>query len=335
MPPEPKSSDDFKVAIVCAKSEESSAVEGAFDYQWENPDWDWLGDGYSYTYGCIGRHYVVLVQMAYQGKIDARGAASDCLHNFPSIKLCLVVGICGGVPDTGKRGIWLGDVVISEGVMQYDYGKRYPGGFVPRNSWNDAMPRLDNQLTSLLNTLKGDRKRRNLKNEAMRHLHAMQEDVDFGDSARYPRGATDTLFDSSYPHKHHDNQCAFCNPGSGATGDICEEAQETPCAVLCDDLQVKRRLPQGQDSREPDVHFGLYASGDLVMKSGKDRDILATKGVVAIEMEGAAVWAQFPKCLIIKGVCDYADSHKKKDFQDYAAATAAAYTKAFLKYWRG
>lgn len=37
----------------------------------------------------------------------------------------------------------------------------------------------------------------------------------------------------------------------------------------------------------------------------------------------------FP-CLIIRGTCDYADSHKNKRRQPYAAATAAAYAKDLL-----
>jgi nucleoside phosphorylase len=49
-------------------------------------------------------------------------------------------------------------------------------------------------------------------------------------------------------------------------------------------------------------------------------------------MESAGVWDNFP-CVVIKGVCDYADSHKNKKWQGYAAATAAACMKAFLKEW--
>ncbi|KAL2012208.1 hypothetical protein VTN00DRAFT_4926 [Thermoascus crustaceus] len=83
----------------------------------------------------------------------------------------------------------------------------------------------------------------------------------------------------------------------------------------------------------PAVHFGLIASGDAVARSGQDRDeIAAREGVIAFEMEGAGVWDNFP-CVVIKGVCDYADSHKNKDWQKYAAATAAACMKAFLEQW--
>jgi hypothetical protein len=37
----------------------------------------------------------------------------------------------------------------------------------------------------------------------------------------------------------------------------------------------------------------------------------------------------FP-CLVIRGICDYADSHKNKVWQPYAAATAASYAKELL-----
>jgi nucleoside phosphorylase len=67
------------------------------------------------------------------------------------------------------------------------------------------------------------------------------------------------------------------------------------------------------------------------MKSGEDRDeIAAREKVTGFEMKGAGVWDEFP-CVVIKGVCDYADSHKNKKWQGYASAAAAAYMKAFLK----
>ncbi|TKX22219.1 hypothetical protein C1H76_5508 [Elsinoe australis] len=49
-------------------------------------------------------------------------------------------------------------------------------------------------------------------------------------------------------------------------------------------------------------------------------------------MEGAAVWDRIPT-IVIKAVCDYADSHKNEDWQKYAAAVAAAGAKALLDEW--
>lgn len=68
-----------------------------------------------------------------------------------------------------------------------------------------------------------------------------------------------------------------------------------------------------------------------MIKSGQLRDNIAEKHeLLAFEMEGAGVWDEIP-CIIVKSVCDYADSHKNKKWQDYAPATAAAATKALLE----
>lgn len=46
-------------------------------------------------------------------------------------------------------------------------------------------------------------------------------------------------------------------------------------------------------------------------------------------MEAAGLMDNFP-CLVIRGICDYADSHKNKDWQGYSSATAAGYAKDLL-----
>jgi nucleoside phosphorylase len=46
-------------------------------------------------------------------------------------------------------------------------------------------------------------------------------------------------------------------------------------------------------------------------------------------MEAAGLMDTFP-CVVIRGVCDYADSHKNKQWQPYAAMTAACYAKELL-----
>jgi nucleoside phosphorylase len=48
-------------------------------------------------------------------------------------------------------------------------------------------------------------------------------------------------------------------------------------------------------------------------------------------MEAAGLMDNFP-CIVIRGICDYADSHKNKDWQEHAAAIAAAFTKELLGY---
>jgi nucleoside phosphorylase len=51
--------------------------------------------------------------------------------------------------------------------------------------------------------------------------------------------------------------------------------------------------------------------------------------VICFEMEAAGLMDSFP-CLVVRGICDYADSHKNKVWQPYAAATAAAFATVLL-----
>ncbi|OHW99504.1 pfs domain-containing protein [Colletotrichum incanum] len=80
----------------------------------------------------------------------------------------------------------------------------------------------------------------------------------------------------------------------------------------------------------PQVHYGVIASGNQVMRHAKTRDRLAEElDVVCFEMEAAGLMDNFTS-LVVRGICDYSDSHKAKRWQRYAAATAAAYTKELL-----
>lgn len=87
---------------------------------------------------------------------------------------------------------------------------------------------------------------------------------------------------------------------------------DSTCDELkCDKRRLFSRTRQNQGNKHA-VHFDLIASGDTVLKSGAARDKIAkdTK-VIAFELEGHVVW-DIISCIIIKGVCDHADSHKNK-----------------------
>jgi nucleoside phosphorylase len=67
------------------------------------------------------------------------------------------------------------------------------------------------------------------------------------------------------------------------------------------------------------------------MRDAAERDIVSAEfgGVLCFEMEAAGLMNSFP-CLVVRGMCDYADSHKNKRWQAFAAGTAAAYAKEVL-----
>jgi nucleoside phosphorylase len=334
--PSPTDRWDFKIAIICALPFEASTVSALFDKRWEYDQTYGRapGDLNVYSTGVIGRHNVVLVHMPNMGKVAAATTASCLRASFQGIRLALVVGICGGAPSRRQpsEDILLGDVVVSEGLVQYDLGSQFPSNiFVRKDTPRDNLPRPGLEIRAALARLQTEQGQSWLHNKTSEYVSVLQQEL--GDKAAYPGMTEDKLFKSAYRHKHHGPlECTICANGDGRDG-VCSVAIRMSCEQLkCDKHELVSRTRVSQPSK-PSVHFGLIASGDTVMKSGEDRDEIATRdGVIAFEMEGAGVWEHFPS-LVIKGVCDYADSHKSKRWQGYAAVTAAAVMKAFLEGW--
>jgi nucleoside phosphorylase len=170
----------------------------------------------------------------------------------------------------------------------------------------------------------------------------------------------------SYRHKHQQPQCdgvcagdacAECRAAEDGlkaeaeiknaerlvkVAGVCNASEKKLCEELnCDMSKAVSRKSQGRDPksvdgmtiRVPEIHFGNIGSGNSVMKSGYRRDELAKeRNFIAFEMEGAGVWDNFPT-VVIKAVCDYADSRKRKEWQKYASGCAAACLEAFLMEW--
>ncbi|CVL03615.1 uncharacterized protein FMAN_15097 [Fusarium mangiferae] len=320
-PNRPEKRDDFEVAIICALTLEADAVIALFDHDWQDDGFSYgkaRGDPNAYSIGAIGQHNVVLAHLPGMGKVSAGNIAAFCRMSFPNIKLALLVGICGGAPtyNKGKSRIRLGDAIISTGIVQYDFGRRFPDQFEIKDSLNDIPGRPNLEIRSLLSKLMTTRE--NAKSPAT-----------------FPGRSKDLLFPVDYRHKHQDSlACTLCASCHQETDPICDIALTSSCEqIRCDTSQCLQRDNEEGEELHPFVHFGTFASGDTVMKSGKDRDhITKQTQALGFEMESVGVWEVFP-CVVIKSVCDYADSHKSKDWQPYAAACAASYTKGFLRYW--
>lgn len=205
------------------------------------------------------------------------------------VKLALVVGICGVPYPSGNQQIFLGDVIISDSVIQYDFGKQYPGGFKRNIGVKDTLGRPSQEIRSLLASLKTRRARLKLEKGIADYLCAFRE-TELG--CHLPT-SEDTLFDSSFAHKHRFEEPSFDCAGFtvGRPDEICPEASEMSCDRLaCDDRHVIRRRSTTEGTGSS-VHIGTIASADTVMKSGEDRDrIVRSERVLGFEMEGAGVW---------------------------------------------
>jgi nucleoside phosphorylase len=328
---------------VCALPLEYDAVSLLFDSFWDEDGEQYGragGDTNHYRTGRMGKHDVVLALLPNMGKAAAAGAAASFRSSYPNLKVALLVGICGGAPSTDTDELLLGDVVVSKMVLQHDFGRQYHDRLVPKNTADDSLGRPNKDIRGLIAILESECGKEHLRQSAARHLVCLQETAIRKQrrcNYRYPGFAEDKLFASAYQHEHRGpRSCAICN---GKIQDYCAEAAQASCAELgCDEAQLvpRKRLERKENlkpevAQSPEIFVGRVASGDAVMKSSEHRDQIAREhNVIAFEMEGAGVWDEVP-CIVIKGVCDYADSHKCKVWQPFAAATAAAVAKAMLE----
>jgi nucleoside phosphorylase len=122
---------------------------------------------------------------------------------------------------------------------------------------------------------------------------------------------------------------AYYNRGPDILFKADQHHTEGPTCDRCSKDNEVERSPRARE--EIAIHFGTIASGNQVIKDGVIRDRLSSElgGVLCFEMEAAGLMNNFP-CLVIRGICDYADSHKNNTWQPYAAATAAACAKELL-----
>ncbi|GKZ88092.1 hypothetical protein AnigIFM59636_007052 [Aspergillus niger] len=334
----PPTRDEFDVAIICALTIEADAVEALFDETYDKLGQRYgkqRGDNNAYINGKIGQHNVVLCYLPGMGKGTAAAAAANLRVSYQYVKLALLVGVCGGVPFLlDKAEILLGDVIISDSVVEYDFGRQYPDGFRRKSEVKKTLGRPNLEIRAFLIALSGQRTLDEFQERTRQHLEILQTQPNRG--WQHPGLEQDVLFESSFRHSHHLNNArrtCICLECSSNEGPVCHEALKEDCKTIgCLGNKIHRhRIEKGMS--DPAIHIGKVASADTVMKSGKHRDKIAeAEDVIGFEMEGAGVWDNLP-CIIIKGVCDYADSHKNKTWQAYSAGTAACCTKAFLEYW--
>lgn len=334
---QPTSRDDFHVAIICALPSEADAVTLLFDQFWDE-EGDQFGrtggDNNTYITGRLGKHNVVLAVLPGMGTNSAASATANLRSSYGSLSLVFLVGICGGVPKIEDYDVFLGDVVVSKAIVQYDFGRQYPGHFEVRNTVEDSLGRANKDIRGMLAVFETELMRDRLQTKSAVYLKQLQSLAAKAAAKKrrrskyqYPGIAENKLYLPGYVHRHA--KCNICSKFDST----CEVAAQTSCADLgCEETGLVHRDVPFEDDGDfsSNIFIGRIGSGNTVMKSGEIRDWFAKKhNLIAFEMEGAGAWDEVP-CLVVKGVCDYADSHKNKLWQDFAAATAASVMKAIL-----
>jgi nucleoside phosphorylase len=296
--------DDYKIGIVCALAKEHLAVRSLFDDKHQHLEIP-LGDTNQYALGRLAHHNVVTACLpaGNYGTSPAAQIMTNMKRTFTSVEHYLLVGIGGGVP-TKENDLRLGDVVVSlpeggfPGVIQYDRGKDVENGEFEQTG---ALPPPPHALLNVISDLRSD---------------------------------PDLPPDPLQPHIERISNLRpeYGHPGAGKDKLLQAEAVSPNGSTHKSDGWHNSHTVEIRN--QPKIHYGLIASGNRVIKNAASRDRLGQRyNVICIEMEAAGI-ANVTQCLVIRGICDYADSDKNKVWQEYASATAAAYAKLLLSHLR-
>ncbi|KAI1474856.1 purine and uridine phosphorylase [Daldinia eschscholtzii] len=263
------------------------------------------GDDYVFQAGDMCGHNVVIATLPAgqeYGTGSAAALASQAKRFFPNFWFGLLVGVAAGIPDLQRHpplDIRLGDVLVSvpdmdrSGTIAYDLGREVGDDMLQLLRQGHILAQTEPIVRSAIGSIKLD------------SPHEGKLFLPYYENTKDKRHANGTFVD---PGQDHDK---FYEIGA--------DGQE---------YMVER--PKRPDSERTRVWYGPIGSGEKLMRNAPKRDILKEKyGIIGLEMEAAGIMNRIPVG-IVRGACDYADEHKNKVWQPYAAAMAAAYAKALL-----
>ncbi|KAF4340708.1 nacht and wd domain protein [Fusarium beomiforme] len=262
------------------------------------------GDDYVFLAGDINGHNIVIATLPAgqeYGTGSAAALASQIKKFFPNLWIGLLVGVAAGLPNLHKIppvDIRLGDVLVGlpeadrAGLVAYDLGKETSDGFQLLR-FGQILENTETVVRSAIGNIK---------------LMAPHEIDIF------------LQFYESIKDKEH-SKGTFADPG---------QAKDTFYDIDNDGLEVSIERTLRPSKARTRVWYGSIGSGDKLTKNSHKRNELRDRyGVIGLEMEAAGTMNRIPVG-VIRGVCDYADRHKNKEWQPYAAAMAAAYAKAVI-----
>jgi nucleoside phosphorylase len=306
---------DYNVAWICALPHvELLAARLMLDEEHTPPSFDNDYDDNTYIFGTIQGHRIVIATLpkGQAGNVNAGRLTGPMFKTFANIKIALLVGVGGGVPKTQPcksplEDVHLGDVVVGwpgdggPAVVYWDMGRSKVDGVFEMLG---TMDKPDWKLTQALGVIASNHDMHQTKFND--HLTRLQNRTNFA----HPGFDRDRLFRASYYH----------------IGDY-----ESHC-VSCDSSQIVTRIPRTEEHKDLFVfHQGRIATGNSVIQDAELRDQISEecKGVLCVEMEAAGVEIN-GRCLVIRGICDYADSHKNDLWKFHAAGNAAAFARELL-----
>ena len=309
---------DYHVAWICPVADiELLPARLMLDEEHPTPPYDTHYDENTYICGAINSHAVVIgtCPQGETGNVNAGRLTGSMFKTFPNIRMAVLVGIGGGIPSPevsrdSLENVHLGDVVVgwpgnSEPACVYhDRGRRKADG---QFEMVGTMQNPDWRLTSALSVLASDSELG--LNKFDDHLARLQQSRAKRKFA-HPGLEYDKLFKATYCH-------------NGSYGSKC---------TSCDQSELVQRPQRSEEQKHTLVfHRGRIASSNAVIQDGKLRDEIRARcgGPLCVEMEAAGVDIN-RRCLVIRGISDYADTHRNDVWKSYAAGNAAAFARELI-----
>lgn len=310
------------IAIITAMYYEKLAVDAMMENKTTYMKYKTEGESNVYTIGFIGEHKVVSTKLPAIGhamfaQISSGNTTTRLLGTFQNIEHVFIVGVAGGVPyytDFYKH-VRLGDIVISKGGVNnniYYYCQK-----ILKNKEGDLQyvhktfapkdPGLQQVAQQIAETAQ-------LSPDCVPWEQYIEEGQALleGQEADFVRPMSST--DRLYMNIGEDN--------------IIEVEHPQPPENAGD---VKIRMDK------PRIHFGVLGSGRPVVKTDATRlDFAGKYNIKAFDTEFDQVLESIEgnrkdSFMFIRGVSDYTDGSKNKEWQPYAALAAAAYMKTIIK----
>lgn len=315
------SSKQPTIAIITAQYCEKLAVDAMIENKETFVRYTTVGESNVYTLGNIGAHRIVCTKLPSVGHTrEAMTAAGNTttrlLGTFQKVDYVFLVGVGGGVPHYTdyNRHVRLGDVVISspvknkniyfycESAKSTEKGNEFE--IKPYSPSNVKLQEIAMQLKSSTDSDSGSTPPwMNYLRDGLNILGSHQEESDF----KMPNSDTDKLYMS-----------------------IGEK----------DLIEVAHPIPQDSSRKRlegcPRIHLSTIASGRQVVRDDRLRQQLANQvGALAFDCEfDTVIESILGNCkdsfVIIRGISDYKDGTRRKEWQPYASLAAASVMKAIV-----
>lgn len=284
---------DYYIAWICKLPIELAAARGMMDVIHVDLT-KHPKDDYVYLLGCISNHNIVVACEPFYWRFGAslKATESQILRTFTSVRAALLVGLGAPAP-TLENDIRLGDVVVgagSSGLGQYD-----GMDFHPR-----AIPlRPPSTFLTAITALESHHVLRGSLIPALISEMGAKHPAMSANFTSCPK-QSDQLFEAGYKH----------------IGDIgnCED---------CDITQLISRPPRIKS--QPFIHYRMIFASPLSTFPGLAKAPVSMNSGALCSDTISYRWSEDFPVLVIRGIWRF-----DRNWQEYAAATAAAYAKELL-----